>query len=59
MPAKPHSTKKESDLPPKMPELLPDAWERFEHAVDRVAKSPPQHKQSTRKAPGSEAERND
>jgi hypothetical protein len=25
-------------------ELLPDAWERFERAVDVVAKSPPQHR---------------
>jgi hypothetical protein len=25
-------------------ELLPDAWQRFERAVDVVAKSPPQHK---------------
>jgi hypothetical protein len=25
-------------------ELHPDAWERFESAVDVVAKSPPQHR---------------
>lgn len=25
-------------------ELVPDAWERFEKAVDQVAKSPPQHR---------------
>lgn len=25
-------------------ELEPDAWERFERAVDVVAKSPPQHR---------------
>jgi hypothetical protein len=25
-------------------ELLPDAWARFERAVDVVAKSPPQHR---------------
>jgi hypothetical protein len=25
-------------------ELVPDAWERFEKAVDKVAKSPPQHR---------------
>jgi hypothetical protein len=25
-------------------ELRPDAWERFERAVDIVAKSPPQHR---------------
>lgn len=29
---------------PHEPELAPDAWERFERAVDVVAKSPPQHK---------------
>jgi hypothetical protein len=26
------------------PELHPDAWARFERAVDVVAKSPPQHR---------------
>jgi hypothetical protein len=25
-------------------ELEPDAWQRFERAVDTVAKSPPQHR---------------
>jgi hypothetical protein len=25
-------------------ELHPDAWERFERAVDAAAKAPPQHK---------------
>jgi len=25
-------------------ELRPDAWERFERAIDVVAKSPPQHR---------------
>jgi hypothetical protein len=25
-------------------ETFPDAWERFERAVDVVAKSPPQHR---------------
>jgi hypothetical protein len=25
-------------------ELQPDAWQRFERAVDVVAKSPPQHR---------------
>jgi hypothetical protein len=25
-------------------ELEPDAWERFERAIDVVAKSPPQHR---------------
>jgi hypothetical protein len=29
---------------PKELELEPDAWERFERAVDVVAKSPPQPK---------------
>jgi hypothetical protein len=28
-------------------ELVPDAWERFERAVDVLAKSPPQHKRAT------------
>jgi hypothetical protein len=28
----------------KDPELHPDAWARFERAVDMVAKSPPQHR---------------
>jgi hypothetical protein len=35
-------------------ELEPDAWRRFERAVDVVAKSPPQHrvaKKKLRKAP--------
>jgi hypothetical protein len=27
-------------------ELEPDAWQRFERAVDVVAKSPPQHRTS-------------
>jgi hypothetical protein len=30
-------------------ELLPDAWEIFEKAVDRVAKSPPQHRTAAEK----------
>jgi hypothetical protein len=25
-------------------ELIPDAWERFERAVEVVAKTPPQHR---------------
>jgi hypothetical protein len=29
---------------PKDVELRPDAWSRFERAVDVVAKSPPQHR---------------
>jgi hypothetical protein len=28
-------------------EFAPDAWERFERAVDLVAKSPPQHRVKT------------
>jgi hypothetical protein len=28
-------------------ELRPDAWERFERAVDTVTKSPPQHRAAT------------
>jgi hypothetical protein len=28
----------------KMVELAPDAWRRFERAIDVVAKSPPQHR---------------
>jgi hypothetical protein len=28
----------------KVPEFHPDAWARFERAVDVVAKSPPQHR---------------
>jgi hypothetical protein len=30
-------------------ELLPNAWEIFEKAVDRVAKSPPQHRSAEKK----------
>jgi hypothetical protein len=30
-------------------ELEPDAWERFERAVDVVAKSPPQHREKPKK----------
>jgi hypothetical protein len=30
----------------KHPELADDAWQRFERAVDIVAKSPPQHRKS-------------
>jgi hypothetical protein len=33
----------------KEPELHPDAWSRFERAVDVVAKSPPQHRPSRQK----------
>ena len=28
------------------PEIVPDAWERFERAVNVVAKSPPQHRKA-------------
>ncbi len=31
-------------------ELEPDAWERFERAVDVVAKSPPQHRTKSKPA---------
>jgi hypothetical protein len=30
-------------------ELNPDAWSRFERAVDVVAKSPPQHRTNKKK----------
>jgi hypothetical protein len=30
-------------------ELLPDAWARFERAVDVVAKSPPQHRKAKKR----------
>jgi hypothetical protein len=36
--------------PKKEPELHPDAWARFERAVDVVAKSPPQHRTKTKNA---------
>jgi len=35
---------KKPDLPHDGIEIEPDAWERFERAVDQVVKSPPQHK---------------
>jgi hypothetical protein len=36
--------------PPKFEaELEPDAWQRFERAVDVVAKSPPQHRKKVRR----------
>jgi hypothetical protein len=34
----------------KNAETHPDAWQRFEHAVDVVAKSPPQHRVKERPA---------
>jgi hypothetical protein len=37
--------------PKKEPELHPDAWARFERAVDVVAKSPPQHRTKATKRP--------
>jgi hypothetical protein len=37
-------TKVNSDQKKKEPEIYPDAWARFERAVDVVAKSPPQHR---------------
>jgi hypothetical protein len=30
-------------------EFQPDAWQRFERAVDVVAKSPPQHREKPKK----------
>jgi hypothetical protein len=30
-------------------ELHPDAWERFERAVDTAAKAPPQHRKAKKK----------
>jgi hypothetical protein len=38
-------------------ELEPDAWKRFERAVDVVAKSPPQHRKAKGKARKSPAKR--
>jgi hypothetical protein len=35
--------------PGKESELHPNAWARFERAVDVVAKSPPQHRANTQK----------
>jgi hypothetical protein len=32
--------------PKKKIELEPDAWARFERAIDVVAKSPPQHRKA-------------
>jgi len=32
-------------------ELEPDAWERFERAVNVVAKSPPQHRTKATESP--------
>jgi len=41
---------KKSDQP-KASEFLPNAWARFERAVDVVAKSPPQHPVRAKKSP--------
>jgi hypothetical protein len=38
-------------------ELEPDAWRRFERAVDVVAKSPPQHRTKDSKSPPKEKTR--
>jgi ferric-dicitrate binding protein FerR (iron transport regulator) len=32
-------------------EFHPDAWERFERALDTVAKAPPQHRVAKKKKP--------
>ena len=37
--------------PKKEPELHPDAWARFERAVDVVAKSPPQQRVKAKTSP--------
>jgi len=47
---KPQSKKSESEL-----EFEPDAWQRFERAVDTVSKSPPQHKAKKKQAAGKKA----
>jgi len=38
-----------ADPKSKKIELEPDAWQRFERAVDVVAKSPPQHRMAAKK----------
>jgi hypothetical protein len=35
--------------PAKEIELEPDAWQRFERAVDVVVKSPPQHREKPKR----------
>src|SRR5215470_17544604 len=44
---------------PKEKSIEPDAWERFERAVDVVAKSPPQHRTKAikRRKPSSKRKR--
>jgi hypothetical protein len=41
------SPKKKSEI-----ELEPDAWQRFERAIDVVARSPPQHRTAKKKQSG-------
>jgi hypothetical protein len=38
---------------PEEPEILPDAWERFERAVDAAVKSGPKHRVGKLKAKAS------
>ena len=45
MSGKPKSSCKAEDI-----EIDPDAWERFEHAVDVVIKSGPKHRQAPKDA---------
>jgi hypothetical protein len=44
---------------PTQIDLEPDAWQRFERAVDVVAKSPPQHRSKTgpKKSAGKKSKR--
>jgi len=44
---------------PKEPKLHPDAWARFERAVDVVAKSPPQHRKKPSKKQKARVKRNE
>jgi hypothetical protein len=58
-PAKKSPASKKRDI-----ELAPDAWSRFERAIDVVAKSPPQHrapkkKPAKKKKPASKVGRHD
>jgi hypothetical protein len=41
----------------KSVEIEPDAWSRFERAVDVVAKSPPQHRVAKKKKRGKKSPR--
>jgi hypothetical protein len=49
-----HHRKANPEIEPELEllELEPDAWQRFERAVDVVAKSPPQHKTKSKKKRG-------